>query len=74
VRQLPPPQIVIALRALRDESVARAVMVAALMAFRRSPHFSNFVSEMLTGLQSVFEGPPSRETASLEEPAAEPCP
>ena len=42
------------------------------MAFRRSPHFSNIVSDMLTGLQSVFEGLPSRETASLEERAAEP--
>jgi hypothetical protein len=73
VRPLPPPQIVIALRLLRDESGARPVMVAALMAFRRSPYFSNFVSEMLTGLEYVFEGLASHEPASPEEPAAEPC-
>jgi hypothetical protein len=74
VRPLSPPQIIIALRDLWHESIARAVMLATLMAFRRSPYFSNIVSEILAGLQSVFEGLPSCETASIEEPAAEPCP
>jgi hypothetical protein len=67
VRPLPPPTVIVTLRALWHESVARAVMLAAVIAFRRSPYFSNFVSEMLAGAESWFEGLPSRDTDSPQK-------
>jgi hypothetical protein len=72
VRPLPPPTIIITLRTLWHESIARAVMLATLMAFRRSAYFSNFVSEMLVGAESWFEGLPSRDPASPQMPATDP--
>jgi hypothetical protein len=72
VRPLPPPKIIITLRTLWREPVARAVVLATIMALRQSPYFSNFVSEMLAGAESWFDGLPSRQPASPEEPAAEP--
>ena len=73
VRPLPPPTIIVTLRTLWHESVARAVILAAVIAFRRSPYFSNLVSAMLVGAELWFEGLPSREPASPQgRPAAEP--
>jgi hypothetical protein len=66
VRPLPPPTIIITLRKLWYESVARAVTLAALIAFRRSPYFSNVVSAMLVGAKSWFDGLPRSEPASPE--------
>jgi hypothetical protein len=74
VRPLPPPTIIVTLRTLWHESVARAVVLAAVIAFRRSPFFSNLVSAMLVGAEFWFEGLPSRKPDSSEEPAAEPRP
>jgi MerR HTH family regulatory protein len=71
MRPLSPPQIIIALRILWHESGARAAMLAALIAFRRSPYFSNVVSAMLAGAGSWFDGLPSREPALPEAPEAE---
>jgi hypothetical protein len=74
VRPLRPPEIVTVLRFLWHEAVARAVMLAALLAFRRSPQFSKFLSEMLAGAESLFERLSSEESALPEEPAAKTCP
>jgi hypothetical protein len=72
VRPLPAPQFIILLRSLMHESVARSVMLVALMAVRRSAHFSNVVSEALAGGEAWFEGSRSHQPMSREEGAPEP--
>jgi hypothetical protein len=67
VRPTPPPNIIVLLRNLWHESVARAVMLATLIAFRRSPYFSEVISVILAGSASWFGGLPSREPARSEE-------
>jgi hypothetical protein len=72
VRPLLPPQFIILLRSLLHESVARAVMLVALMAVRRSPHFSNIISEALAGAEAWLEGFRSHKPISPEQAAPEP--
>jgi hypothetical protein len=55
VRLQRPPEVINVLWALWHEPVGRAAMLAALLAFRRSQHFSQFISEVLAGADSLFE-------------------
>ena len=58
VRRVPPPKFIVTLRTLWHEPVARAVMLAVLIAFRQSENFSNIITEFLAGAAWWFEGLP----------------